>query len=162
LKKKHNMKKTISIAMFISEFGEAFTSHMKLKLLEIGKSCVLIREETGYSFDLKHVEHKKQHIENADGTSNMKLREYTYGQILVHEEILYFSMGHKDGDEQVQFPAISDLYKGLDVPAEFLQDDIEAKKIDDSNVDYLVDTLNEIYPELSPEYLKIIGRYRKK
>ena len=160
--KKHNMKKTISIAMFISEFGDAFTSHMKLKLLEIGKSCVLIRRETGYSFDLKHVEHKKEQIENSDGTSNLKLREYTYGQLLVHEEILYFSMGHKNGEDEVQFPTISEIYGDLNVPVEFLEDDIEAKRIEDSNVDYLVDHLNAIYPELSPEYLKIIGRYRKK
>lgn len=148
--------------MFISEFGEAFTSHMKSKLLDIGKSCVLIRKETGDSFDLKHVEHIKHKFNDTDGASNIKLKEYTYGQLIVNEDVLYFSDVHNNGDDAIQFPTISDIYKELDVAAEFLEDSIEAKRIEDSNIDYLVDNLSAIYPTLSPEYLKIIGKYRKR
>lgn len=161
LKKKYNMKKTISMRMFISEFDEAFTSHMKLRLLEIGKRCVLTRKEIDYCFDLKHVEHTKHDLDETNGDLMIKPKEYTYGQLLVNEGVPYFSDEHTDGEEIIQYPTISNIYNEMDGQVEFFDEDIRAKRLQDSNIDYLVDNLLEIYPPLSPEYMKIISKYKK-
>lgn len=150
------------MSMFISEFGEAFTSHTKQKLMEIRNSCILIRKAPGDSFDIKHVEHTKHILDNADGTSNMKPREYTFGQLLINEDLLYFSKECEETEDAIQHPAISDIYSNMDTKPEVLEDNIEGKRIEDSNVDYLVDHLTELYPPLSEEYLKIIGKYKRK
>lgn len=147
--------------MFISEFGEAFTSHMKLRLLEIGKRCILTRKEIDYCFDLKHVEHIKHDCGKTDSDSNIKYKEYTYGQLLANDETLYFSDEYIDGEELIQFPTIGDIYSAMDVQVEFFNGNIKAKKLQDSNIDYLVGNLLEICPPLSSEYLKIIGKYQK-
>jgi hypothetical protein len=161
LKRKYNMKRTISMGMFISEFGEAFTSHMKHRLLDIGKRCVLTRKENGYNFDFKHVEHIKHNFASKEDISSTKLKEYTYGQIFVIEDKLYFSDEHIDGDDSIQFPTISDIYTGIDVMPESIDGNVKAKVLQDSNIDYFVDNLLEICPPLSSEYLKIIGKYNK-
>lgn len=161
MKKKYNMKKTISLGMFISEFSEAFTSHMKLRLLEIGKRCVLTRKADYSSFDLKHVEHTKYDCGNVQGASNKKLKEYTYGQFLVKEGILYFSDVHIDGDDVIQYPTIGEIYRAIDAEVELFEENIEAKRLQDSNIDYLVDNLLAVCPQLSSEYLKIISEYKK-
>jgi hypothetical protein len=160
LKKKYNVKKTISMKMFISEFGEAFTSHTKLKLLEIGKRCVLSRKEIDYCFDIKHVEHIKHECSNIDNPSEIKFKEYTFGQLLVSEEFLYFSTEFIEGADTIQYPTISNIYNAMEAPEECIDGNINAKRLQDSNVNYVIDKLLEICPPLSAEYMKIIGRYK--
>jgi hypothetical protein len=57
VKRKYNIRKTISMKKFISEFGDNFSEHMKKRLMEIEVRCVLTRKEAEYKFEIKHVEH---------------------------------------------------------------------------------------------------------
>ena len=73
VKKNHKMKRTISIKQFNTEFGEDFSKHMKQRLLELGKRCILTRTESNI-LDLKHIEHTK--YDCADGDNSSK-KEYS-------------------------------------------------------------------------------------
>lgn len=144
--------------MFIGEFGEGFSDHIKKRLLEIGNRCILTRKEIDYCFDLKHVEHIKYDCGTGEDGN---LMEYTYGQLVASDGELYYSCQGKDSAEIKQFQAIEGLFDSIEANTECLEDDIKAKKIDDSNIDFLVDNLIEICPPVSPGYLKIISKYRK-
>ena len=86
----YNIKKTISVKYFISEFGENFTAHMKKRLMELEVRCVLVRKEENYILNLKHVQHT-QYRSNKKDPSSVTEKEYAYGQFIVVEGILYFS-----------------------------------------------------------------------
>ena len=64
MKKNYKMKKTISLKMFIAEFGENFSDHMKKRLLELEVRCVLTRKEDSNKLDLKHVEHTQHEYDS--------------------------------------------------------------------------------------------------
>lgn len=151
MKKDYKMKKTISIKHFISEFGETFSDHMKKRLLELEVRCVLTRtREESYKLDLKHVEHTR-HI--CDDSHN---KEYVYAQFIVNEEALYFSEVCVENDDVVESPIVKEIYNSLNNENIIYDGDNRAKKIDDSNIDYVVDSILSVCPEVSKSYLDIV------
>lgn len=149
MKKNYKMKKTISIKMFINEFGENFSEHMKNRLLELEVRSVLTRKEDDYRLDIKHVEHTQHDFDNLQ-------KEYVYGQLLVIDGTLYFSENCIESNYITQSPIVDVIYSNLSSDSIILDGDNKAKKIDDSNIDYVVDTLLSVFPDVSQSYLSII------
>ena len=158
MKKVYKMKKTVSMRQFIAEFGGEFSKHTKQRLLELGGRCVLTRKEESNILDLKHVEHTKYKCNPQDNeAANQK--EYAFGQLIVHEGALYFSESCKENEDIMQAPVVSSIYNSLNSEDLALEGDIKGKKIDDENIDYVIDNILEVCPEISPEHLAIISRY---
>lgn len=149
MKKNYKMKKTISIKMFINEFGENFSEHMKKKLLELELRSVLTRKDDDYRLDIKHVEHTKHDLNDCQ-------KEYVYGQLLFIDENLYFSEKCVENDNIAQSPIVDVIYSNLNSADMILDGDIKAKKIDDSNIDYIIDTILTVFPDVSESYLNIV------
>lgn len=163
MKKNYRMKKTISMKMFISELGESFSEHMKERLMELDIRSVLTRKEDNNVLDLKHVEHTKHKCQSDPGNSTeTSEKEYDYGQLLVMDGCLYFSESCFENDRVVQSPVVSKIYNALNSETAVSESGITGKKIDDSNIDYLIDTLLTVFPEVSKEYISIISKYCKR
>lgn len=147
-KKNYNMKKTISMKKFIAELGENFSDHMKKRLLELEVRCVLTRKEENNILDIKHVEHT-QHDN----------KEYVYGQFVVVEGILYFSQTHMENDEVIASPIVNSIYESLDSESITLDDGNTIKKVDENNIDFVIDNILSVCPPVSQAYLDIMSKY---
>jgi len=158
VERKHNIKKTISMKKFIAELGEAFSVHMKQRLLELEIRCVLTRREDFNRLDLKHVEHIQHDCssECASGTCN---KEFTYGQLLVIDGNLYYSDECVASDKVIQSPIVGTIYNSLSDQDMILNESGNAKKIDDSNIDYVIDTILTVCPQVSGSYMDIMAKY---
>lgn len=157
MKKNYNMKKTISMKRFISELGENFSKHMKNRLLDLEIRCVLTRKEDDeFRLDIKHVEHTKYpcSIENPT-TSDQK--EYVYGQLIVVDGDLYFSETCTEGANIMESPVVRDLYHSLQSSSITFDTGCSAKKLDDSNIDFVIDTIISVCPDISDSYRAIVG-----
>ena len=139
MKKNYNMKKTIAMKGFIAEFGEIFSEKMKKRLLELEIRTVLTRKEHRNDLDSKNLE-----------------KEYTYGQFVITDENLYFSNNCVENEKVMQSPIVNTIYNSLDDEDMLIDEDTTAKKIDDTNIDYVIDTLLTACPEVSQRYLKIV------
>ncbi|MBI6872022.1 hypothetical protein [Clostridium aciditolerans] len=155
MKKNYKMKKTISMKMFINEFGESFSKHMKKRLLELEVRCVLTRKEDSYRLDIKHVEHTQYAFDN-DHNNSTSQKEYVYGQLIVMDGALYYSESCIENDTVMQSPIVAVIYDDLDSEGMILDNDNRAKKIDDNNIDYVIDTMLTVFPDVSQSYLNII------
>ncbi|BAH06557.1 hypothetical protein [Clostridium kluyveri] len=154
-KKNYKMKKTISMKMFIAEFGKNFSEHMKKRLMELDVRCVLTRKEYENVLDFKHVEHTMFDC-TLDSTLEPCQKEYAYGQLIVVEDILYFSEKCIENDKVMQSSIVNEIYNSLDSKDIIVFNDTNAKKIDDTNIDYVIDTMLTVYPEVSQKYKDII------
>lgn len=154
-KKNYKMKKTISMKMFISEFGKDFSEHMKKRLMELDVRCVLTRKEYENVLDFKHVEHTMFDC-TQDSTLEPCQKEYTYGELIVVEDILYFSEKCIENDKIMQSSIVNEIYNSLDSEDAIIFNETNAKKIDDTNIDYVIDTMLTVYPEVSQKYKDII------
>lgn len=158
MKNIYNIKKTISIKQFISEFGEDFSKHIKKRLLDLEVRTVLNRKEDNNRLDIKHVEHikydigKEQNVHMCTGK-----KEYVYGQFSMDEGILYFSENCLEDDNVIESPVISTIFNNLDAANMITKDGISGKKIDDSNIDYVIDSILEVCPDVSQEYKDIVS-----
>ncbi|MCY6354255.1 hypothetical protein [Clostridium sp. ZS2-4] len=150
MKRNYKMKKTISMKRFISEFGENFSKHTKEKLLKLEVRCVLTRNEDNYRLDIKHVEHTQY-----DCNSGKYQKEYAYGQLVVIDETLYFSEICTESAEVMQSPIVNTIYTSLNSEDMISDLGINSKKIDDNNIDYVIDSILTVCPEVSEEYLAI-------
>ncbi len=56
----------------------------------------------------------------------------------------------------MQSPIVNTIYNSLDDEDMLIDEDTTAKKIDDTNIDYVIDTLLTACPEVSQRYLKIV------
>jgi hypothetical protein len=161
VKKNYKMKKTISMKQFISEFGNDFSKHMKQRLLDLEVRCVLTRKDDDYRLELKHVEHTKYDCyNNLHNNFNAEQKEYAYGQLVMNDGKLYFSEKCSESDDVMQAPIVNSIYNSLNDEDVFYDSDVKAKKVDDSNIDYVMDNILKACPEVSEEYLKIISKYR--
>lgn len=163
VKKNYKMKKTISMKMFIAEFGENFSEHMKERLMELDIRSVLTRNEDSNVLDLKHVEHIKHKCQsNSENPQDTCEKEYDYGQFLVLDGSLYFSECCIENEKVVQSPVVSEIYNKLASSTAVSESGSTGKLIDDSNIDYLIDTLLTVFPEVSKEYTSIMSKYYNK
>jgi hypothetical protein len=151
------MKKSLSIKQFISEFGDNFSDTMKNKLNELESRCFLTRKDISYRFDLKHVEHiQYECICDSEGEPASSQKEYSYGQFIAVDGILYFSQNCLENKEVAQSPSVSTIYDSLDSEVVNFEEVGEAKKVDDSNIEYIVDNILESCPKVSQSYLDIV------
>lgn len=151
MRKNYKIKKTISVKQFISELGENFSEHMKERLLDLEIRCVLTRKEEDNKLDLKHVEHTKY-----DCPSGNKPKEYVFGEFIVIEDILYFSEKCLENDDIMVSPITNVIYNSLNSVDMFSDETTEAKKVDDTNIDYIIDNILTVCPEVSQRYLSIV------
>ena len=160
VKKNYKMKKTISMKQFITEFGEDITKKMKKKLLELWPRCILTRDENSNILDLKHVEHIQYDCNSADnGGSETCQKEYAYGQFIINDGNLYFSEKCLESDTVMKMPEVDAIFSSLNSEDIYFDEGIKAKKVDDDNIDYVIDNILTVCPEVSPEHLAIVSRY---
>lgn len=159
MKKNYKLKKTISIRQFVVEFGEKFSKKMKTKLLELGPRCILNRKEDTNVLDLKHMEHTK-HDNSCNITDELVQKEFIYAQFIMRDGILYFSEKCDVGNDAMESPCVGAIYASIDSEDMLTEEGINAKKIDDSNVDQVVDSILKVCPEVSAEHMAIISKYR--
>lgn len=160
MKRNYRIKKTISVKQFITEFGESLSKHMKKRILDLWPRCVLTRDENRCILDLKHVEHTMYECnEGAKSDSDKCQKEYAYGQFIIDEDILYFSENCVENDNIMQTPMVSTIYDSLSSEDMFFGEETRAKKIDDSNIDFVIDNILKVCPPMSQAHLKIISKY---
>lgn len=158
MRRNYNIKKTVSMKMFIAEFGENFSEHMKKRLLELEMRSLLTRKDDIYSFTLKHVEHIKYKF-TADANETSKSvceKEYAYAQFKVIDDILYFSEKCTEGPELMEAPIVQTIFNALTAEGMVSDADCNAKKVDDSNIDYVIDTLLTVFPDVTQKYKDIL------
>ncbi len=158
MKKAYRMKKTVSMKQFLTEFGGEFPKHMKQRLLELGARCVLTRKDESFILDIRHVEHTRYNCSPDDSTAAC-LKEYAFGQLIAHEGALYFSQNCLENDEIMQVPLVNSIYSSLNSEELILEGDIRGKKVDEGNIDYVIDNILTVCPEVSAEHMAIINRY---
>lgn len=142
----YKIRKTISIKRFISELGGNFSKHIKERLLDLEIRCVLTRDEKNHILDIKHVEHLK----------NDCTKEYVYGEFLVLDDNLYFSEKCLEKATVMESPIVKKIYASLDTE-EIINSDVKCKKIDDSNIDFIIDSILESCPDVSEKYRSIVN-----
>lgn len=146
-------KKRISIKMFIEEFGENFSEHLKTRLMELDVRTLLTRSDKYNVLDIKHVEHIKHKA--VDGLKKCE-KEYVYGQLVVLEGTLYFSNDCVENDEIAKSDVVDEIYNTLSDKEMIFEEDKSLKVINDTNIDYVVDSMLKACPQVSEEYISII------
>jgi len=136
---------------FISEFGENFSEHIKKRLLELEIRCVLTRKDDIYRVDIKHVEHTKHKC-----LSEPCEKEYIYGQFVVLENTLYFSEKCIESDNAMESPIVVEIFNSLDNTGMISDKETLLKKVDDTNINYIIDSILTVCPEVSQKYLDIL------
>lgn len=157
MKKQYKMKKTISVKRLISQLGDNFSEHIKNRLLDLEVRCVLTREEDFYSFDIRHVEHIQYPCHTSEDELSIKQKEYSYGRLIVIDGLLYFSENTIENDEVMQSPIVSSIYNSMGSDGAIVDKGYNAKRIDDNNIDYIVDTMLTVFPQVSQSYLNIMS-----
>jgi hypothetical protein len=153
----YGRKSTISIKMFIKEFGVSFTNHVKERLMDLEVRCFLTRKDIAYRFDLKHVEHLQYGFDaNVEDPAALSSKEYAYGQLVVLDEKLYFSESCLENEEIMQSPVVSTIYDALGSEGAVIDEGRNLKRLDDNNIDFVVDSILFSCPEVSKSYLDIV------
>jgi hypothetical protein len=147
-------KRAMSMKQFITEYGESFSEHIKEKLMELESRSFLIGGGPEKRFELEHVEHLKYECKGKSEEPVMK--EYAYAEFQILEDGLYFSKKCKESDKVMQSPVVEKIYNSLESQETAEGDGRQAKKIDDNNIDYIVDSILAVCPEVSQRYLEII------
>jgi hypothetical protein len=133
---------------------------MKKRLLELEVRCVLTRKEDLNRLDLKHVEHIQYDCESmSEDTLDTCQKELSYGQLIVIEGELFYSERSEESDKVMQSPIVHTIYNSLNTENITVNSDDCAKRIDDSNIDYVMDTILTVCPEVSESYLNIMSKY---
>lgn len=151
--KKHNFTKTISIKRFINEFGVFYSTHMCEKLMELELRTVLTRTDILNALNIKHVEHTKYSC-NSDGIASEK--ELVFGQLISIEGNLYFCADCDENETAAKCTAVDQIFNSICGNEYTLSSGAKVKKIDDSNIDALVDSLLKNIPDVSDRYMKIL------
>lgn len=139
--------------MFIEEFGEKFSEHIKTRLMELDVRTLLTRSDKYNVLDIKHVEHIKHKI--VDSLKECE-KEYVYGQLVVVEGNLYFSKDCIENDEIIKAHVVDEIYNTLSEKDMLCEEGKNLKVIDDTNIDYVIDTMLKVCPQVSKEYISII------
>lgn len=158
MKRIYRMKKTISMKQFITEFGGGYSKRTKKRLLELGERCVMTRKDESFILDIKHVEHTKYDVNSQEHTEIIQ-KEYAFGQFVAHEGSLYFSESCIENDDVMQSPVVNTIFSSLNSDNLVLDNGVTAKKVNDENIDYIIDNILTVCPEVSPEHLAIVSRY---
>ncbi|MDP4089478.1 MAG: hypothetical protein Q8930_09450 [Bacillota bacterium] len=156
-KTNHTRKSTVSIKMFINEFGESFPEHLKERLMDLDARCFLTRKDIPYRFDLKHVEHLQYKF--TSGKEDPKApysKEYAYGQFVVLDGRLYLSESCLENNEIMESDIVKAIYNDLDSEGMVFDEGRNLKRLDDNNIDFVIDSILSSCPEVSQAYLDIV------
>lgn len=157
MKMNYRRKSTISMKMFISEFGEEFPEHVKERLMDLEERCFLTRKDIAYRLDLKHVEHLQYEVAaDMEVPSSRNSKEYSYGQLVVLEGQLYFSESCIESSEVMQSPMVNNIYDTLDSHGITFDEGSNLKRITEENVDFVVDSILSSCPQVSQSYKEIV------
>ncbi len=158
MKKNYKMKKTLSIKQFNTEFSDCLTDHMKKRILDLWPRCVLTREKDKDILDLKHVEHTKHDC--TKGKSKAK-KEYAYGQFVINDGKLYFSNKCIEDETTMKTSMVDTIFDSLSNEDMYHgeENDLTAKRVDDSNIDDVIDNIMRACPPISKRHLEIISKY---
>lgn len=155
----HTRKHAVSIKMFITEFGEDFPENVKERLMDLESRCFMTRKEIPYQFDLKHVEHLQYECDfDEEHSSASGTKEYAYGQFVVLDGGLYFSERCLENNEIMQSPIVSVIFNALDSDGMIFDEDRNLKRLNEDNIDYVVDSILSTCPQVSQSYMNIIKR----
>lgn len=146
-------KKRISIKMFEEEFGEDFSEHVKARLMELNVRTLLTRKDKYNVLDITHVEHIKHEV--ASG-SEVCEKEYVYGELVAFEGNLYFCNECVENDEIVKSDIVDEIYNSLSDNNIVYDEEKKLKVLNDDNIDYVVDTILKVCPEVSEKYINIV------
>lgn len=153
----YNIKKTISMKQFIAEFDEQLSVNIKERLLELGQRCILTRKEDRCTLDIKHIEHiQYETAVTSDGSGAKGEKEYSYGQFLINDENIYFSDKCAETNFVMQAPVVERIYKGLSSEDMLLDENKTGKKIDDSNINFIIDSILEVCPPVSQAHMELV------
>ena len=143
--------------MFLKELGEEFPEYVKERLMDLEVRCFLTRKEIAYRLDLKHVEHIQYEVSSdVEEPSAPRSKEYSYGQLVVVDGKLYFSESCLENNEIMQSPMVSVIYNTLDSEGIVFDEGINLKRIDENNIDFVVDSILSSCPQVSQAYLDIV------
>lgn len=157
MKRIYNIKKTISMKQFIAEFDEQLSVNMKKKLLELGQRCILTRKEDRCRLDIKHIEHTRYESEAITENGGLKTeKEYSYGQFILSEDSLYFSERCAETDTVMGAPVAGVIYESLSSENMLIDENVKAKKIDDGNIDFVIDSILSVCPPISQAHLELV------
>jgi len=156
MNRNYKMKKTISVKQFVEEFGETFSEYIKKRLLELEVRSVLTRKEHACVLDIRHVEHL-QHEVPCEDNEEVCTKENTFGQFIVTDGKLYFSESCIENDNVMKSHIVSEIYSSLDSDEMICYEGINAKLIDDRNIDYIINAILAECPEVSQSYLDIMS-----
>ena len=84
-------------------------------------------------------------------------KEYAYAQFIMIEGILYFSEKCTESSEVMQATIVSEIYDSLNSKDMIIEAGINARKIDDSNINYVIDTILTVCPPVTQGYLDIVA-----
>jgi len=153
----YRRKSTVSMKMFLKELGEEFPEYVKERLMDLEVRCFLTRKEIAYRLDLKHVEHIQYEVSSdVEEPSAPRSKEYSYGQLVVVDGKLYFSESCLENNEIMQSPMVSVIYNTLDSEGIVFDEGINLKRIDENNIDFVVDSILSSCPQVSQAYLDIV------
>lgn len=156
-KTNHARKSTVSIKMFIKEFGEDFSEHLKERLMDLEVRCYLTRKSAASIFDLKHVEHLQYEVSyDEEDPKTPSSKEYAYGQFVMLEGKLYFSKSCYENNEIMQSDIVNTIYNELDSEEIVFNEEINIKRLDDNSIDFVVDSILSECPQVSQSYLDIV------
>lgn len=146
-------KKRISIKMFIEEFGENFSEHIKTRLMELDVRTLLTRKDKYNVLDIKHVEHTKHDV--VSGSQSYE-KEYVYGEFVAFEGNLYFCNDCIENDEIVKSDIVDKIYDSLSENNMVYDEEKKLKALNDDNIDYVVDSILKVCPQVSQKYISIV------
>lgn len=148
-------KNTISLKMFITEFGDQFSENVTKRLMDLDLRCVLTRSRESYNIlDLKHVEHTKYDDENKLGS---ELKEYCYAEFAVIEGELYFSEKCMENEKVMKSSVVDKIYNHLSDDNMTCEGEKNFKKVEEDNIDYIVDNIILKCPQVSQKYIDIVN-----
>lgn len=139
--------------MFIEEFGENFSEHVKTRLMELDVRTLLTRKDKYNVLDIKHVEHIKHQV---DSGSEAHKKEYVYGELVAFEENLYFCNDCIENDEIVKADIVDEIYNSLSENNIVYDEEKKLKVLNDDNIDYVVDSILKACPQVSEKYISIV------
>jgi hypothetical protein len=147
----YKLKKNISMKQFIIEFGGNFSEHMKERLLNLEVRTVLTRKDDATRLDIKHVEHTQYNCDPEDSSGDGE-KEYTFGQFVVVDDILYFCENCIESSTVMESSIVNKIYNNLSDDGMLFYENTNLKKIDDTNIDYVIDSILTVCPEVSDNY----------
>lgn len=153
MRKSYIRNKTISVKHLITDMDDSLTPHMKDRLMDLEVRCVLTRHDVSSKMDIRHVEHTKYPAQGSEE------KEFVYGQLLVAEGVLYFTEQCTENNTAMKSPIVDKIYDSLSDDGMIVDDGVNAKKIDDGNIDYIIDSILSVCPAVSQTYVDMMGKY---